>query len=186
MALTATVHQLQIQLADIDRGLYETLQLRIARQPSETEEYLATRILAWCLEYGPGIELTEGVASGDEPAILIRDLTGAVTAWIEVGMPSAERLHRGMKLAGRAAVYTHRELRTVMAQLQGARIHRADEIPVYSFDRGFITTLASLLDRRTELSLTVTERHLYVEAAGRTFDSEIFEQRAGGDPASRR
>jgi uncharacterized protein YaeQ len=87
MALTATIYNLAIELADIDRGVYERLDLRLARQPSETIEYMLTRALAYCLEYQDGIELTEGVASGNEPAILVRDLTGRLIAWIEVGAP---------------------------------------------------------------------------------------------------
>src|SRR2546425_10043670 len=108
MALTATIYNLSIDLADIDRGVYEKLDICIARQPSETLEYMFMRVVAYCLEYSDGIEFTQGVASGDEPAVLIRDLMRRATAWIEVGMPDPQRLHRGLKLAGRAAVYTHR------------------------------------------------------------------------------
>ncbi len=104
MALTATIYNLTIELSDVDRGVYETLDLRVARQPSEAAEYMLMRVLAYCLEYTEGIAFTQGVAAGDEPAVLVRDLTGRVTAWIEVGLPDAERLHRGSKLAGRAAV----------------------------------------------------------------------------------
>ena len=102
MALSATIYNFLIELSDIDRGVYETLDLRVARQPSETVEYMLIRILAYCLEYGEGIEFTQGVAAGNEPAIYLRDRTGRITAWIEVGLPDADRLHRGSKLAGRA------------------------------------------------------------------------------------
>src|SRR5919106_548276 len=135
MAQTATIYNFEIDLADMDRGVYETLDLRVARHPSETAEYMVVRVLAYCLEYQDGIELTEGVSSGDEPALVVRDLTGRMTAWIEVGMPDANRLHRGMKLAGRVAVYTHRDPRQVMAQFAGEKIHRAEEIPIRAFDR---------------------------------------------------
>lgn len=179
MALTATMYTLGVQLSDSDRGVYETLELRVARQPSETAEYMVMRILAYCLEYTEGISFTEGVASGDEPAVLVRDLTGRVTAWIEVGMPAAARLLKGSKLADRAAVYTHREVRQVLAQLQGERIHRAGEIPIISFERGFVEELAARLERRTALSLTVTGRHLYVEAEGHLLSSPILERKLG-------
>src|SRR6185295_8809016 len=138
MAQTATIYNLAIDLSDVDRGVYEKIDLRIARQPSETAEYMLVRVLAYCLEYRDGIVLTEGVASANEPAILIRDMTGQITAWIEVGMPDADRLHRGMKLAGRAAVYTHRDVVKLLRQFAAAKIHRADEIPVYAFDSTFI------------------------------------------------
>jgi uncharacterized protein YaeQ len=177
MALTATMHNLLIELADVDRGIYETLDLRIARQPSETAEYMLMRLLAYCMEYGEGIELTQGVAAGDEPAVLVRDLTGRITAWIEVGMPDAERLHRGSKLAGRAAVYTHRNLAQLMESFAAKKIHRRAEIPILAFDRAFIEELAALIDRRTELTVTITERQLYVGIGGRTLHTSIEEHR---------
>src|SRR5918995_6077764 len=135
MAQTATIYAVTIDLADMDRGVYEALDLRVARHPSETAEYMLVRILAYCLEYQEGIALTEGVSSGSEPALLVRDLTGRVTAWIEVGMPDAERLHRGSKRAGRVAVYTHRDVRQLLSQLEGEKIHRAEQIPIRAFDR---------------------------------------------------
>jgi uncharacterized protein YaeQ len=106
------MYNLTIELADIDRSVYEPLELRMARQPSETLEYMLMRVLAYCLEYKEGIVLTVGVAAGSDPAILIRDLTGKTTAWVEVGTPDPQRIHRGLKLAGRAAVYTHKDVRT--------------------------------------------------------------------------
>jgi uncharacterized protein YaeQ len=177
MALTATIYSFDTELADIDRGVYETLGLRVARQPSETVEYMVTRFLAYCLEYAEGIELTEGVAAGDEPAVLIRDLTGRVTAWIEVGMPDAPRLHRGSKLAGRAAVYTHRTVAKVLAELDRKKIHRAAEIPVYEFGRGFVESVAATLERRAHVSVSVTERQLYLDIDGQTFDTTVVEHR---------
>ncbi len=175
MALTATVYNVETELSDIDRGVYESLSLRMARQPSETLEYMLTRLLAYCLEYTEGIELTEGVAAGDAPAVLVRDLTGRVTAWIEVGMPDADRLHRGSKLAGRAAVYTHRNVAQVLAELNGKKIQRATEIPVYDFGRGFIESVAAVMERRVKMSLSVTERHLYLDVNGQSLTTEIGE-----------
>jgi len=177
MALTATIYTLETELADVDRGVYEKLTLRLARQPSETPEYMLTRFLAYCLEYGEGIELTEGVASGEEPAVLVRDLTGRVTAWIEVGMPSAERLHRGSKLAGRAAVYTHRNITQVLAELDGKKIHRAAEIPVYDFGRGFVQSVAAVVERRADVTLSVTERLLYLHVGRHSFTTNVVEHR---------
>ena len=106
MALTATIFNFDIQLADVDRHVYETLSLRVAQHPSETELHLATRVLAYCLEYGEGIRFSKGLAEPDEPAIVVRDLTGALRAWIEVGAPDAARLHKAMKASPRVAVYT--------------------------------------------------------------------------------
>jgi uncharacterized protein YaeQ len=178
MALTATIYNFDIDLADIDRGVYERLDLRIALQPSETIEYMLMRVFAYCLEYRDGIALTEGVAAGDEPAVLIRDLTGRITAWIEVGMPDAERLHRGHKLAGQAAVYTHRDVRKLLAQLAAGGVHRLSDIPIYAFDHSFVDEVAGLIERRSHFSISITERELYIEIGRRTLASTIVEHRA--------
>lgn len=173
MALTATMHTFAIELADVDRAVYEKLDLRVAQQPSETAGYMLSRVLAYCLEYTEGISLTEGVAAGDEPAVLVRDLTGRISAWIEVGAPDAARIHRAAKLADRVAVYTHRAIRLVLDQLSGKGIHRAGEIPVFTFDPGFIDEVSGLITRRNVLALTITERQLYLDIAGRTLTTTI-------------
>lgn len=179
MALTATLYNFETELADIDRDVYQTLSLRLARQPSETSDFMLTRLLAYCLEYTEGIEFTEGVAAGDDPAVLVRDMTGRVTAWIEVGMPDAARLHRGSKLAGRAAVYTHRNVAKVLDGLNGKQIHRAGEIPVYEFGKGFVDEVAAVLQRRDKISVSITERQLYLDVSGQTFSTTVVEHRFG-------
>ena len=179
MALSATIHNFTVQLADIDRAVYQDLELRLARHPSETAEFMLTRLLAYCLEYQEGIAFTEGVAAVDEPAVLVRDLTGRITAWIEVGAPDAERLHRGSKHAGRAAIYTHRGPANLLAQRAGKNIHRAEAIPLYTFGRGFIDDAVKAIERRNTMSLSVTERQLYLDINGKSFSAAIEEHRLG-------
>ena len=74
MALNSTVYNIVVELSDIDRGVYESLDLRVAQHPSESAEYMVTRVLAYCLEYTEGIEFTQGLSNADEPAIVVRDL----------------------------------------------------------------------------------------------------------------
>jgi len=176
MAAGATIHTFDIELADVDRGVYESLTLRVARHPSETDAFMITRLLAYCLEYEEGIAFSEGIAATDEPAVLVRDLTGAITAWIEVGAPDAARLHYGSKLAGRTTVYTHRDPAKVIAQWQGARIHEAEHITVHSFDPGFIDAATAALERRNAVTLSVTERQLYLELNGTSLSSGIHDR----------
>jgi uncharacterized protein YaeQ len=177
MAIGATVHTFSINLSDVDRAVYETLELKVARHPSETLDYLVTRVLAYCLEYGEGISFSKGLGDGDEPAIWIHDLTQRLTAWIEVGSPEPEKVHKARKAAPRVAVYAHRNVEFVARKLVGAGIHRAEEIPIYSFDRPFLEGLAAAVERRTALDLSVTGRHLYATVAGRTFESPLVERR---------
>lgn len=173
MAQAATLHHFTVQLADMDRGVYADFELRVARQPSETAEFMLTRLLAYCLEYQEGIELTEGIAAVDEPAVLVRDLTGRLIAWIEVGAPDAARLHRGSKLADRAAVYTHRDPQQLLAQLAGRKVHRGAEISVYDFGRQFLADAAAQLQRRSRLALSITERQLYLDIDGLSLATQI-------------
>ena len=177
MAQTSTIYSVTIDLSDLDRGVFETIDLRVARHPSETAEYMLVRLLAYCLEYQEGIALTEGLSSGDEPALVVRDLTGRTTAWIEVGLPDASRLHRGSKLAGRAAVYTHRDARQLLSQLSGAKIHRAGDIPIRAFDRTAIEELAALIERRTSLAVSISGGDVSVALGDRLFTIAMAEHR---------
>lgn len=176
MALTSTVYNFDIQLSDVDRGVYETLAIRAARHPSETEEYLATRVLAYCLEYAEGIAFSKGLSDPEEPAIVVRDLTGSITAWIEIGAPDAARLHRASKASPRVAVYTYRDAAQLTRQLAGERIHRAAAIEIYGIDRPLIDALVARLDRRTAFDLAVTDRHLYLTIGGDTLEGGVRRQ----------
>jgi uncharacterized protein YaeQ len=179
MAQGSSIYVVHIDLSDMDRGVYESLELRVARHPSETAEFMLVRVLAYCLEYREGIEMTSGVSASDEPAIVVRDLTGRVTAWIEIGLPDAERLHRGSKIAGRAVVYTHRDVRQLLAQLEGTKIHRGSEIPIRAFDRSAIDQIASLLDRRSSFALTVSGGELHLSIGEQTVEVPMTEHRIG-------
>jgi uncharacterized protein YaeQ len=173
VALTATIYNFDIQLADVDRGVYETVSVRVACQPSETEEYLMSRVLAYCLEYAEGISFSRGIAEPDVPALAVRDLTGALQVWIDVGAPDAGRLHKASKAAPRVAVYTHREPRHVLQALAGERIHRADELELYAIDRPLIDGLVARLERRNRWELSVTDRHVYVAVGGDTIEGGL-------------
>jgi uncharacterized protein YaeQ len=162
MALGATIYNFDIELADGDRGIYESLALRVPRHPSESEEYLVTRVLAYLLEYADGIAFSRGVSEPDEPAIVVRDLTGGTIAWIEVGTPDAARLHRASKAAPRVAVYTHKDPAQFLKQLAGERIHNADALELYAVDRALVRALVERLDRRVAMSVSVTDREIYV------------------------
>lgn len=173
VALTATIYTIDIDLADADRRVYETLALRVARHPSESEAYLVTRVLAYALEYTEGIVFSRGLSDPDEPAIAVRDLTGVLRVWVEVGTPDAERLHRAAKAAARVVVYTHKDPTQFVRQLAGERIHRIEALEVYSIDRGLITALAERLDRRMAFSLSITDRDLYISIGSDTLTGGV-------------
>ena len=173
MALSSTIYTFDIQLSDVDRHVYESLSVRVARHPSETEEYLVTRVLAYCLEYTEGIAFSKGLADPDEPALAVRDLTGALRCWIEIGAPDAARLHRASKAAPRVVVYTHKDPRQLVRQLAGERIHRRGQLELHGVDRELLAGLVERLDRRMALDISVTERHVYVTVNGETLSGAV-------------
>jgi uncharacterized protein YaeQ len=174
MALGATIHRFEIALADTDRGVYENLELRVARHPSENNAFLLVRVLAYCLEYREGIAFSKGgISDVGEPAISIYDLTGMRLAWIEVGAPSAERLHRASKATARVALYTDRRPDVLRATLAGERIHRGHELQVVAFPQAFLRALEAKLDRNVRWDVAINDGHLFVTVNGEAFDTEM-------------
>lgn len=162
MALTATIYTFDIDLSDNDRGVYETVSIRAAQHPSESDEYLIARVLAYLLEYAEGITFSRGVSEPEEPTISVRDLTGKISSWIEIGTPDSARLHKASKAASRVAVYCHKEGAQWLKGLAAAGMPRADAIELYAIDRALIADLVSRLDRRMSFGVSITDRELYV------------------------
>lgn len=174
MSLTATIYTFEIDLVDHDRQVYDTLFVRAARHPSESEEYLWTRVLAFAAEHTEGIEFSPGgLSDPDQPAIVVRDLTGRMTAWIEIGLPDAERMHRAMKAAPRVAVYAHRDPTQLLRRLEGERIHRAEALAFYAVDRDLLARLQPQLSRRVNFTFTISEGEWVVSIGGDNLDGRL-------------
>ena len=173
MTLTATLYNFAINLSDVDRNVYESLSFKVAQQPSETDEYLVARVLAYALEFTEGIAFSPGIAEPEFPAIGVRDLTGALKVWIDIGAPDASRLHKASKAAPRVVVYTHKEPRLLIKLLAGERIHRADALELYAIDRDLIAGVVAKLDRRMKLDLSVTDRHVFLTIDGDTLSGAV-------------
>jgi uncharacterized protein YaeQ len=165
LALTATIFNFDVDLADSDRGVYESLAVRVAQHPSESDDYLVTRLLAYLLEYDRGIGFSRGVSEPEEPTIAVRDLTGAVRTWIEIGTPDAARLHKASKAAPRVVVYTHKDPEQFVRRLEGEKIHRGGDVELYAIDRTLIAALAARLQRRLAFAIWITDREITVSMA---------------------
>jgi len=173
VALTATIHSFSIELSDVDRGVYGTIELKAARHPSETAEHLLVRVLAYCLEYTEGIAFSRGISDPGEPALSVRDLTGVLKVWIDIGSPDAARLHKAGKAAPRVAVYTHKDPAQLRRQLAGEKIHRVEALELYAFDRELIAGLVGRLERRMRFGLSVTDRHLFLSIGDITLSGAV-------------
>ncbi len=180
MALSATVHNFEIALSDVDRGLYETLTLKVARHPSESAEYLVARVLAYALELVEGLAFSGGLSNADEPALWVHDLTGQLRAWIEVGTPDAARLHKASKACSRVRVYCHKDPGAWYRQLAGQKIHAPERVDIVVLDRAFITALAERLEKRTQWSLSVNEGEIYLDVAGASLHAVLARQSLPG------
>jgi len=173
LALGATIYTFDIELADADRAVYQSLNLRVAQHPSETPDYLLTRVLAYCLEHAEGIAFSKGLSDPDEPAISVRDLTGALQVWVDIGLPEPERLHRASKAAPRVAVYTHKDPAQWLVKLADARIHRAEKLAVFAFDRAWLAQLVARLERRMQFSLARSEGEIYLTVGDQTLQTVV-------------
>jgi len=173
MALGATMYRIEVALSDVDRGVYETLDVRAARHPSESMHYLITRVLAYCLEYAEGIAFSKGLSTTDEPAVWIKDMRGDLVAWIEVGTPSAERLHKASKAAPRVAVYTQNDPELLLREARTKPIFRAERIEVTSVPPALLDAIEAKIDRNTKLELVRTEGQLYVTIGGATIEGAL-------------
>ncbi|MDI1428490.1 YaeQ family protein [Polyangium sorediatum] len=163
MALTATIYHLQVNLSDVDRGVYETFDLRLARHPSESMRYLLTRTIAYCLSYEEGITFSkEGLCSTEEPPVVIRDPTGLLVAWIDIGSPSAERLHKAAKAARRVALFTHAPLALLQREASSRVIHKVEAIEVWRIEPTFLDAVEAKVDRNTKLDLLRDDEQLYI------------------------
>ena len=162
--MSAPIHRFEINLADTDRAHYEEIELRLARHPSETERYLITRALAFCILHEADLQMTAGICHGDEPAIEHRDSTGLRTHWIDVGRPSAAHVQRGLRDSPRVSLVTVREPKEVLRVLESADVRLLERLEIIGLEEAFVHELADRLDRRNTWAVTIAGGRLYVEA----------------------
>jgi len=182
VALTATLHRLLITLSDVERHVYETLDLRVARHPSESPRYFWQRVIAYCLSYEDGIAFSKGgLSDAQEPPVSVVDATGRLLAWIDVGSPSAERLHRASKAAERVALFTMTELALLEREVASRKIHAVERIAVSLIEPKLIDALEPWLDKKhLELELVRSGGALYVTLpGGQVLEGALTETRLG-------
>lgn len=173
MALSSTIYHLQIALSDVDRGVYEALDLRLARHPSESIRYFLTRAIAYCLLFEEGIAFGKGLSEADEPALSIRDLQGNLRAWIDIGTPSADRMHKASKAAPRVVVFTQNDPVLLQREASSRAIHKAQAIEVFALEPAFLDALDKVTDRNSKWELVHTDGQLYVTASGKSISGAV-------------
>jgi uncharacterized protein YaeQ len=174
VAAQATIYRFLVALSDVDRQVYESLDLRVACHPSETLRYLLTRTLAYALSYEDGIAFSKGgLSQTEEPPIAVRDPTGVLRAWIDVGAPSADRLHKATKAADRVSIFTHSDLTLLRREAAARAIHKVETIEVWRIDQALLDAMEPKIDRHTSMDVMRNDGQLYVTIDGVTLDGAI-------------
>jgi uncharacterized protein YaeQ len=177
MALPALMRKVQIALADSDRGVYEDLDLRIAQHPSESDRYFVARVLARALEHGEGLEFSKGGVSDDtEPALVQRDLRGDLVAWIEIGAPTPDRLHKATKASPRVVVYTWKAADQLAEAIRERGVYRADTIELNALAAEWLDSIAATLDRNNRWELSIAGGQLYLTIGDALFEGAVAKQ----------
>ena len=171
MALPSTIYRAALDLSDVDRGIYASMQTTVARHPSETEERLVARLLAYAIFYEPELAFTKGISAGDEPDLWLKGADGRVQLWVEVGLPEPERLIKASRHAERVSLVACGRALPGWEQQHLPRLVAIPNITVVTVEQAFISSLASRLDRVINWSLTITGSSLYLTVAGETMEA---------------
>ena len=163
MALKPTIYKAQVELADSDRGHYESLSLTLACHPSETLERMAVRLLAYCLNVERGLEFTRGLSTADEPDLWRHSDSGEIEQWIEVGQPEEPRLRKASGRAAEVLVYAFGKSADTWWKLNGGAISNLPKVSVWQLDWPEVEALARLTDRTMQLNISVTGGVIYVD-----------------------
>lgn len=163
MALKPTIYKAQVELADSDRNCFESLSLTLARHPSETQERMAARLLAYCLNSTRGLEFTRGISTADEPDVWEHSDHGDIEHWIEVGQPEAARLRKACGRARRVSVYTFGKSADTWWKLNSEAITALPRVQVWQFDWEEIQAAAALLDRTVKLNTSIVGGTIYLD-----------------------
>ena len=169
----STLHRFGIDLSDSDRNVYEALELRVARHPSESVPYLLTRVLAYALNYSEHIQFSAGLSKSEEPAITLNDLTGTRRLWIEIGNPSPERLLKASKASERVRVYTYKNPELLLSSIPDAIATRLSNTEIFSFGADFLREIEVHLGRRNSWSLVYSQGDIYLGVEGQSIHGQV-------------
>ncbi len=174
MALKATIFKAELAVSDIDRGVYGTYPLTIARHPSETDERMMVRVLAFALNAHERLEFGKGISNEDEPALWRRDLTGAVEQWIDVGLPEERLLRRACGKANEVILYTYGGRGVdVWWQANERDLNKLDRLSVYDVPSEASRELALMAARSMALNVTIQEGQVFFSDAVRVVTIEL-------------
>lgn len=169
-----TLYRFQIELSDIPRALYQTLDFRVAQHPSESMPYLLTRILAYILNYSEELTFAPtGLHDPDAAAINIPEANGGFDTLIEIGSPSARKLHKATKSARTVKIYTYKNPIPLIEEIKTEKVHRATEIELYSLSTAFLSEVEPLLKRDNRWGILFNDGTISIQAGDASVSGEL-------------
>ncbi|WDZ97008.1 YaeQ family protein [Herbaspirillum sp. WKF16] len=164
MALKSTIFKAELQISDMDRHYYENHALTIARHPSETDERMMIRVLAFALNASEALAFGKGLSDVDEPDLWQKDLTGAVDLWIEVGQPDDRAILKACGRSERVLVYSYSSVSNIWWNQTGSRVERAKNLKVINIPAEASQALAALAQRSMQLQCTIQDGQVWLGA----------------------
>jgi uncharacterized protein YaeQ len=173
MALKATIFKADLQISDMDRHYYGDHALIIARHPSETDERMMVRLLAFALHAHEALSFGKGLSADDEPDLWQKDLTGAIDLWIEVGQPDEKRILKACGRAAQVVVYSYSGTSNIWWNQIGGKVARARNLRVVDLPSSASLALAALAERTMRLQCTVQDGQIWFSGGDQTVQIEL-------------
>lgn len=151
------------------------IDIRVAMHPSETKIFMITRVIAYALNYQDGIEFGAGLAEPDAPAVRVIGPNGEISKWIDIGNPSARRLHKSAKAAQSVVVYTYKSIRQLKQEIEGEKIYNSHKIQVFALNPDFLEELAETLERDNHWRIiaNLAEKELEVSIGDEVYSGDF-------------
>ena len=182
MAIKSTIYKAEVQIADMDRHHYQTHQLTLARHPSETDERMMMRVLAFIRHASDSLGFGKGIGADDEPDLWQMDLTGAIELWIEVGQPDDKRILKACGRADQVIIYTYSSNASIWWNQIGSRIDRAKNLTVINIAAATSQALAALAQRNMQLQVTAQDGQVWVTSNDQTVEIDFTTLKAPAAP----
>lgn len=173
MALKSTIYKAEVNISDMDRGYYADHQLTIARHPSETDERMMVRVLAFVLNASERLEFAKGLSDTEEPDLWQKDYTDAIQTWIEVGQPDDRRLLKACGRSEQVLVYSYASASDVWWKQMNSRLERAKNLCVLNIPAEQSQALARLAERTMQLQCTIQDGQLWVSAGSESVQVDV-------------
>lgn len=182
MALKSTIHKANLQIADMDRGYYRDHALTIARHPSENDERMMARILAFALHADDALAFGNGLSTNDEPDLWQKDLTGAIQLWIDVGLPDEKLVRKACARADRVLVLAYGRAVTQWWRNTQSTLANLDHLAIHAISATASQALAGLAQRNMQLQCTIQEGQIWIGTPEQSVSVELQTIKALREP----